>query len=655
MSSYQPINRYILVLFYSILLIGFYLYYPGLCGPFLLDDIIHFPRINQYGGITSLENLFRFAFEGQGASGRPLSFLSFALNDQYWPSDSWPFKYTNICIHLLNGVIVFALSKELFNLCLKENLGSNLLALVTMALWLFAPIHISTVLYVIQRMTLLSALFVLSGSFCYTKARLSLFSHPRLSLIGMTLSLGIFGSLAVLSKETGGLLVVYILVLETTLFKQFDQNKQPSALLKYWKIAFLYIPIAMMFMYYFIRIDFMQALWERRQFNLTQRLFTESRILFEYLRLILLPKLTGTGVYHDDYPISQGLFNPISTFVSVVGILALLAIALLARKKHPVLTFSIGWFFMGHSMESTFIPLELYFEHRNYLPSLGLYFGLIYYSYKVCIKYKKTKLIFGALLFVYLSVSSVLTHSNSQIWGNIEKLLYLSYVEHSTSLRAGTEFASYALTHGNTETAFTILDDLKKHHPDNVGLDITQLHFHCLKKTVSPAHINKLINDTIKKAPTAEFEYASMATLELMRKEIVNGKCNGVSFNSLLKIYQAFEHNHKFFNDSVTKGLYFYEISAIHALMGNLDQAVKSSDLAFGAYRNVEFPLQQAYWLYTAGLYDDALRYIKIAKSVKPASRYVTIDNSQRINKIEFAIKEAQAKSSQYNNFYQSQ
>ena len=41
-------------------------------------------------------------------------------------------------------------------------------------------------------------------------------------------------------------------------------------------------------------------------------------------------------------------------------------------RRFPLAAFGIVWFLIGHSLESTFIPLELVHEHRNYLPLLGI-------------------------------------------------------------------------------------------------------------------------------------------------------------------------------------------------------------------------------------------------------------------------------------------
>lgn len=41
---------------------------------------------------------------------------------------------------------------------------------------------------------------------------------------------------------------------------------------------------------------------------------------------------------------------------------------------------------VGHSMESSFLPLELVYEHRNYLPNIGI-IVLIAYIFIYCFEY----------------------------------------------------------------------------------------------------------------------------------------------------------------------------------------------------------------------------------------------------------------------------
>ena len=58
---------------------------------------------------------------------------------------------------------------------------------------------------------------------------------------------------------------------------------------------------------------------------------------------------------------------------------------LMARRK-PLLSFCMLFFFLNHLVEGTVIPLELIYEHRNYIPSM-LFFVPVAYGMVRCLDY----------------------------------------------------------------------------------------------------------------------------------------------------------------------------------------------------------------------------------------------------------------------------
>ena len=107
-----------------------------------------------------------------------------------------------------------------------------------------------------------------------------------------------------------------------------------------------------------------------REFSLEERLLTQGRLLWRYLAWILLPNITDMGFQHDDIPISTGLFQPLTTLLSLIAWVVLLALSFVLRRRYPLLLLYVLFFLVGHSMESTILPLEMVYEHRNYLPSM---------------------------------------------------------------------------------------------------------------------------------------------------------------------------------------------------------------------------------------------------------------------------------------------
>src|SRR3989344_6729863 len=208
-------------------------YLPGISGPWIFDDygnLLH----NTYVRVESLnaQYLHRAAYSLEaGPLSRPISMLSFALNYYFAGgfSHTTPFKLTNLAIHVINGLLIFWLSRLIFERLAQINPGSfrqldrnaftgTLLAGALALLWLIHPIQITTVLYVVQRMTALSALFTLLALIFYLKGRLRLISGWSNGIWLIIPGLIGFGSLGMLSKENAALLPVFVLLLEFVLF-----------------------------------------------------------------------------------------------------------------------------------------------------------------------------------------------------------------------------------------------------------------------------------------------------------------------------------------------------------------------------------------------------------------------------------------------------
>src|SRR5690606_22938843 len=107
-----------------------------------------------------------------------------------------------------------------------------------------------------------------------------------------------------------------------------------------------------------------------RDFTLGQRLLTQLHVLLVYLGQIVLPWPDRLLFYYDNFPVSRSLLSPVSTLVGLVVLVIMGAGAWLARARWPLVSLGIGWFFVGHALTSNVWPLELAFEHRNYLALL---------------------------------------------------------------------------------------------------------------------------------------------------------------------------------------------------------------------------------------------------------------------------------------------
>ena len=383
----------ILIAFAVLSLIVFMLYHPGASGPYMLDDFMNLRKNTALKmeslNIQSLRNAV-FSTEA-GPLSRPVSMLSFALNYYFAGNiDGYLIKLPNIVIHIVTAWGVFLLS-----LMLLRRLGTvdgrgdpsgglikstSIAAVFIAALWLIHPLHVSTVLYTVQRMTELSAMFSFYAAVAYVKGRNDLIGGRPAGIWWLLGSVGIGGAFAALSKESGFLLPILLLSIEAVFFR-FKFHTDIKKIVRYWVYGVLIIPGISILLYMTGLIFTIPEGLSFRDFTLVERLLTESRAIFYYLRLILLPDITIMGLNHDDFPVSRGFLTPPSTLISVIGIGIFFSCAVYGvwKNRFPVLSFAILWFLAGHLLESTVVQLELVFEHRNYLPGYGPLFAAGYY------------------------------------------------------------------------------------------------------------------------------------------------------------------------------------------------------------------------------------------------------------------------------------
>ena len=154
-------------------------YLPGLYGDFEFDDQANLLQntdiqINE----ISLSALKLAALSGDsGPLGRPISMVTFALNYAASGFDPYYLKLTNVAIHSFSGVALYFLIVQLL-IGFRRTDGLQIsdqkigwVALLACAAWLLHPLNITSILYIVQRMTSLSGLFSILSIFFYALGR----------------------------------------------------------------------------------------------------------------------------------------------------------------------------------------------------------------------------------------------------------------------------------------------------------------------------------------------------------------------------------------------------------------------------------------------------------------------------------------------------
>lgn len=363
----------------AILLITIGVYAPGLTGGYVLDDFTNVVQ-NDALALHSLSwgELSRAAFSFQaGPTMRPLSMLSFALNRYAFGDDAYSFKLANLVIHLLNGVLVIIFLRQVLAAYRREQAPNSsrdqldYLALTVGALWILHPLNFLPVLYVVQREASLSAFFVLAGVNIYLWARSRQLTGGSGGWLIWT-GIPLLTFVSALCKESGVLLPLYTFVIELFIFRFRAPTKKFERSIAFFYVVTLLLPGCAGLAWVLLGHNGGLLNYSNRNFTLVERLMSEGRIVWLYIRWTLWPDPSNLGLYHDDISISHGLFQPWSTAFGLVGIAALLASCVALHRRRPLVACGIAWFFAGQALESTIFPLELAYEHRCYLADLGI-------------------------------------------------------------------------------------------------------------------------------------------------------------------------------------------------------------------------------------------------------------------------------------------
>lgn len=578
-------------------------YWPSLGGPFLFDDNPNLEIMGERGGLTSAENYAEFIMSGQsGPLGRPLSLASFALDGQSWPTDARPFRITNLVIHLINGLLIFFLSRLIFASSFTRETAEKL-ALLCVTLWLLHPLLVSTTAYVIQRMTQLGSLFTLLGLLSYMRGRRILADRPRQGWVWIIAGMGACGLLALLSKETGILLPLYALAIEVTVFNSHVLVRQQKATL----IAVLCMPLLALISYMVMNWDAMLASFDLRPFTVEERLLTQGVVLIDYLRQIVMPQLSGLGLFHDDFPVSKGLLDPIGTILSLIAIVTMLFYAVRWRKTWPLISLGIFWFFAGHSLEAGPLALELYFEHRNYLALLG---PLILLCSILPTISKRLRGFLPLLVVLFIAFEGFLTWQSAKPWGDEDWIMRVAVVEHPESLRAQQYVANKYINQGNYSKALEVQEGLAVKFPAYTSTRLSILNLRCILKTLTVQDV-----DAAKRfLGRADYDLQIVGFLVPLMHNAENGTCVSLGLADVHVLFDALLRNPAMAKSRILRGATHYNKGIAYKNAGDLDKAHEQMDLSYRANPEIDVRLRQVVWSLENGETEMAEHYLALAK-----------------------------------------
>ncbi|MBN1869142.1 MAG: tetratricopeptide repeat protein [Candidatus Omnitrophica bacterium] len=333
--------------FVLIITLGFTVYANSLNNGFIWDDQALIEDNSYVKSWSSLPQIFSQNI-GAGAQKnwafyRPLQMITYMSDYSLWKLDARGYHLTNILLHILAALSIYALLNTLFN--------DHALSFLTSALFVVHPIHTEVVTYISGRADSLAVLFTLLCFIFYIK------SLPS-KRAGMTVLMLSSYACALLSKESSLILPVLLLLYHYS-FKIKARAKKFFPLVG---IALIYI---------LLRVSALKAPLadSANTSSLWQRLPGVFAALTGYLRLLFFP-------FHLHMEYGHPLFHwkdPKCIFGAIL-LLALLIYGFRKKGGAPLLFFSISWFFAALLPVLNLYPINAYMaEHWLYLPSIGFF------------------------------------------------------------------------------------------------------------------------------------------------------------------------------------------------------------------------------------------------------------------------------------------
>jgi len=489
MNAHLPSAATRRLVWLAVLGIAVLAYLPGLSALYLLDDA------------HNLGPVFAFVAGERGASsvifgntsgmlGRWVSMASFVANAALTGDSVVGLKAGNLLLHLAAGTLLFALLRRLLAREPRLSPHADAVAVALAAVWLLHPAQVAGVLYTVQRMAVLAGLFAIAALLAFVVGRRWFERGRRSGIALLFVAFPLLVALGTFAKENAAVTPLLAGVLEWTLFRPAG-GRRPRAVRAFF-LLFLGVPALLAVI---ALIGWPQRLldYSGRDFTLHQRLLTEARVLWDYVALLLAPGGWRLSVFGDDYPLSTGWLHPWTTAAAVLAWGATLALAVAIRRSQPMIAAGILFFVAGHAVESGVFPLEIYFVHRNYLPSIGLVLvlgGLLALAMPAFVPTRHPLRLRALLVAVPLLLAAA-TAVQASFWRNPDRFWAREAQLHPQSNRVRGHLLARAWEAKRFDDAFALLPAMTAHAKarDRMQPPLLEALTYCLANSPIPADV----------------------------------------------------------------------------------------------------------------------------------------------------------------------
>jgi protein O-mannosyl-transferase len=356
LSSPGMIFRYSIIQISMIAMAVLAVYGHTLDVPFYLDDfssIVENPLIYRQAGLAEL---------WQYSPLRILTYLSLSWNYHFHQFQPVGYHLVNIILHFLTGLAVWGMLRA----CLRTPGGQGVslwLPLLAALLFVLHPLQTQAVTYIVQRATVLASLFYLLTILAYVQARLAT-GAVRWGWTGLGLGLALA---AFLSKSHSASLPLALVAVEAVFFQAPLKRLAQGVGLALVAVLLVWLGAALSIGYeVFSMKGWVELSRETADISRFDYLASQVQIIWRYIFLFIWP-----FDLHLDRDVALVTFAAPLSWLALAAHLALIGAAWYWRS--PWVLFALLFYYIAHSVESSILPIrDLMFEHRSYLPNVGL-------------------------------------------------------------------------------------------------------------------------------------------------------------------------------------------------------------------------------------------------------------------------------------------
>jgi tetratricopeptide (TPR) repeat protein len=336
--------------------------------------------------------------------------LTFAINHEIHGESVAGYHFVSIALHGIVGILVYRLIVLLMTAPKfadsKISKHKELIGILAALLFVFHPVQTQVVNYIVQRYTILATLFYVASIFVYIKCRMAFEGEQKNKAYGYLALSGFLALLGIYTKEI--VLSWPLMVLAVELFCFSGSFKK--------RLQWLVLPVIALILGLFLLSKYWGYFSVVKESSLSEPLtrsaymLTETKVFWKYMQLVILPIRLNLDYY---FPLSKSITEP-AVMISIAGLIGFLGLLIVLIKKMPMVAFGLIWMLIGLSIESTILPIEdVIFEHRLYLPMVGIVLSLISLWFYLWPK-KREELIIG--LVMLFSIFAGMNWMRNQVW-----------------------------------------------------------------------------------------------------------------------------------------------------------------------------------------------------------------------------------------------